>query len=114
MGSLIQTIILVSDESYAFPSWHGTLLAIGAMVLAYSGNVFGAKALLYWQNVVFVVHVAAYFGYIVPIWARAPSASHKQVWGEFENTGGWSNIGLAVLVGQLTGVSEQVGSDTAD
>ena len=112
VGSLIQTIILVNDDSYGFASWQGTLLAIGAMIIAYAGNVYGSKALPYWQNAVFAVHVVAYFGYIVPIWVNAPTASHSQVWGEFQNLGGWNNIGMAVLVGQLSGISQQTGIDT--
>jgi hypothetical protein len=55
VGSLIQTIILVNNENYAFPNWHGALLAIAAMALAYSLVVFGSKALPYWQNTVFAV-----------------------------------------------------------
>ena len=112
VGSLVQTMILIGNENYGFPSWQGTLLAIGAMVIAYVGNVYGAKALPYWQNAVFAIHIIGYLGYIVPIWVNAPTASHKQVWGEFQNSGGWSSVGLAVLVGQLSGVSQQVGIDT--
>ena len=112
VGSLVQTIILVNNENYAFPSWHGTLLAIGAMLVAYTVNVYGAKALPKWQIAVFVVHIGAYFGYLVPVWINAPKASHEQVWSTFENGGGWSSIGLAVLVGQLSGISQQTGIDT--
>ncbi|KAI5361429.1 Putative amino acid/polyamine transporter I [Septoria linicola] len=113
VGSLVQTIILVNNENYTFPSWHGTLLAIGAMLIAYTVNVYGSKALPKWQIAVFVVHVAAYFGYLVPVWANAPKATHTKVWNTFENTGGWSSTGLAVLVGQLSGISQQCGIDTA-
>lgn len=82
------------------------------MAIAYVGNVYGAKALPYWQNAVFAVHILAYFGYIIPVWVSAPVATHKQVWTEFQNEGGWSSVGFAVLVGQLTGISAQAGIDT--
>ncbi|KAK3671823.1 hypothetical protein LTR78_008368 [Recurvomyces mirabilis] len=113
VGSLIQTMILVNDENYAFPSWQGTLLAFAAMIIAYIGNVYGSKVLPYWQNAVFAIHIIAYFGYIVPVWVKAPTATHKQVWADFQNEGGWSSMGLTLLVGQLTGISAQVGIDTA-
>ncbi|KAK5158506.1 hypothetical protein LTS14_003526 [Recurvomyces mirabilis] len=112
VGSLIQTMILVNDENYAFPSWQGTLLAFAAMIIAYIGNVYGSKVLPYWQNAVFAIHIIAYFGYIVPVWVKAPTATHKQVWADFQNEGGWSSMGLTLLVGQLTGISAQVGIDT--
>lgn len=104
VGSLIQTIILINNENYGFPNYQGTLLAIAAMVFAWLANTYGAKALPYWQNALFAVHILAYFAYIVPIWVNAPTASHSQVWGSFANEGGWSSVGMAVLVGQLSGI----------
>jgi choline transport protein len=112
VGSLVQTIILVNNESYPFPSWQGTLLAIASCVVAYVGNVYGNKILPHWQIAVFAIHVVGFVGYIVPVWLNAPKATHYQVWGEFQNQGEWSSVGLAVLVGQLSGISQQVGIDT--
>lgn len=109
VGSLIQTMILINDDSYGFPNWQGTLLAFMAIGIAYIGVVYGNRVLPYWQNVVFMVHVLAYLGYIIPVWVAAPRVSHSKVWLEFDNSGGWSNMGLAVLVGQLAGISTQCG-----
>lgn len=114
VGSLVQTMILLNDNNYGFPSYQGTLLAFVAVAIAYTGVVYGNRVLPYWQNAVFIVHVLAYLGYIIPIWVSAPRATHKQVWTEFENQGGWSSVGLSVLVGQLAGISTQCGGiDTA-
>lgn len=111
-GSLIQTIILVNNEKYAFPAWHGTLLAIVCQLMAYMINVYGSRALPRWQNAFFALHVLAYFAYIIPIWVSAPKTSHSEVWTSFQNDGGWPNMILAVLVGQLTGIAAEVGIDT--
>jgi choline transport protein len=113
VGSLIQTMILVNNENYAFPNWHGTLLACAAMIIAYIGNVYGSRILPYWQIPVFIVHILAYFAFIVPIWVRAPAATHSQVWRDFSNNGGWSSIGLSIMIGQLSGIGQQTGIDTA-
>ncbi|KAK0986632.1 hypothetical protein LTS01_009818 [Friedmanniomyces endolithicus] len=114
VGSLIQTMILINDDSYGFPSWQGTLLAFMAVLIAYTGVVYGAKVLPYWQNAVFVVHILAYLGYIIPVWVSSPRATHAQVWTEFDNGGGWNSMGLSVLIGQLSGISTQCGGiDTA-
>lgn len=111
-GSLVQTIILINNENYGFDAYQGTLLAIAMAVVSYVVNIYGAKVLPYWQNLFFALHILAYFAYIVPIWINAPVASHSAVWGTFQNEGGWSTIGLTILAGQLTGISEQVGIDT--
>ncbi|KAK0288396.1 hypothetical protein LTS00_009607 [Friedmanniomyces endolithicus] len=114
VGSLIQTMILINDDSYGFPSWQGTLLAFMAVLIAYTGVVYGARVLPYWQNAVFVVHILAYLGYIIPVWVSSPRATHAQVWTEFDNGGGWNTMGLSVLIGQLSGISTQCGGiDTA-
>lgn len=112
VGSIIQTMIIVNDESYMAPAWQCTLLALAAVLLAYAGNVHGARILPHWQNAVFTVHVLGYFAFIIPICVKAPAATHHQVWAEFTNDGGWSSLGLAILVGQLTRISAQVGVDT--
>ncbi|OQO05736.1 hypothetical protein B0A48_09830 [Cryoendolithus antarcticus] len=111
VGSLIQTIISVNDESYGFAPWQCTLLAFAAMLLAYIGSVYGHKYLPRWQNPVFFLRILCYLAYIIPIWVLAPRATHSQVWREFSNEGGWSSMTLTLLVGQLTGISQQVGVD---
>lgn len=113
VGTLVQSVIQINKEDYAFPSWHATLLVVGAVCVAFCGNVFGYKILHMWQNVVFCIHILAYFAFIIPIWVNAPRASHSQVWTEFTNNGGWYSPGFAVLVGQLSGIYTQLGIDTA-
>jgi choline transport protein len=112
VGTLIQSIISINVPSYTFPPWHATLLVIGAVSIAYVGNVFGSKILPHWQNAVFAIHVMAYFAFIIPIWVNAPRATSQQVWTEFSNSGGWSNLSLSVMIGQLSGIYTQVGVDT--
>ena len=41
VGSLIQTIITVNDDSYTSPAWQCTLLAFAAMFIAYGASVYG-------------------------------------------------------------------------
>jgi choline transport protein len=112
VGTLIQSIIQINHPDYAFPAWQATLLVIAAVCIALCGNVFGYKILHLWQNVVFCIHILAYFAFIIPIWVNAPRASHSAVWTEFQNDGGWYSPGFAVLVGQLSGIYTQLGIDT--
>ena len=112
VGTIIQSLISINNESYAFPRWHAWLLIVAAVAIAFCGNVFGYKVLHLWQNVAFCVHILAYFAFIIPIWVNAPTAPHKEVWGDFTNYGGWFSPGFAVLVGQLSGIYTQLGLDT--
>lgn len=112
VGKLIQSIISNNDPSYTFPAWHATLLVIGAVGIAFVGNVLGSRILPHWQNAVFVVHFIAYFAFIIPIWVNAPRASSKEVWTDFAGAGGWLSLSLSVMIGQLSGIYTQVGVDT--
>jgi choline transport protein len=112
VGTLIQTMIFLNNEDYAFPNYQGTLLAFAAILIGITGTIFGSKVLPYWQNAVFLFHVLAFFAWLVPVWVYAPKATHHQVWFEWDTLAGWNNIGLAVMIGQLTGISNNVGIDT--
>lgn len=41
---------------------------------------------------------------LVLFWARADHVTAKTAFTEFSNTGGWSTVGLAVMIGQLSTV----------
>jgi choline transport protein len=112
VGTLIQSLISINNESYAFPRWQATLLVIAAVCIAFCGNVLGYKVLHLWQNAAFTIHILAYFAFIIPIWVNGPTASHKEVWTGFTDDGGWYSPGFAVLVGQLSGIYTQLGLDT--
>lgn len=113
VGSQIQTIILINNENYAFPNWHSTLLAFGAIVLTYVLTIYGNRALPYWQNAVFAIHILAFFAWFVPVWVVAPRASHSQVWTDFSSTGGFTSLPLAIMIGQLSALTNNLGVDTA-
>jgi amino acid transporter len=112
-GQIIQIIISLHDETYTFPRWQTTLLTIAVICVAYVGDVYGYRVLHLWQNAIFALQIMVYFAFFVPIWVNAPRATSSQVWSEFTFSGGWPNAGLAVLVGQQTGIFSQIGFDTA-
>lgn len=112
VGTIIQILISLADEHYAFPQWQTTLLAMMAVCIALIGNVYGAKFLHIWQNAVFSAHILVYLGFIIPIWVNAPRSTSSQVWSEFTFKGGWPSAGLAIFVGQQTATFTQIGVDT--
>lgn len=99
-------------DSYVSQPWHSFLLALASIIITYVGNVYGAKVLPYWQNPLFALHIMVFFAYIIPIWVNAPLSTHEQVWNTFEASGGWNGMGLTIMVGQLTGIANQLGVDS--
>lgn len=112
VGIIVQAIITVNLEGYTALHWHAALINISFSLLALLANVLGSRALPYWQNTLLALHLLAFVGFLAPIWANLPKASSYEVWAHWENHGGWPTMALAVLVGQMPGISAHVGIDT--
>ncbi|EGX90158.1 amino acid permease 2 [Cordyceps militaris CM01] len=112
VGIVIQAIITANIE-YNAPRWHATIINIVFTLFALAANILGSRALPYWQNAVFALHILAFVAFLTPIWINVPRASHHDVWALWENRGGWPTLLLSVLVGQMPGISAHVGIDTA-
>lgn len=65
------------------------------------------------QNIVFALSISLYLCLIIPVGVLAPHTSVTDVFTKFDNAGGWPNMPLAVLVGQLSGINAMTGADTA-
>ena len=112
-GTLIQTIILENNSDYAFPAWHGSLLVMSNIAFTVAANILFSRFIPRVQTAFFVLHILAFFAVIVPICVNAPKASAIDVFTDFENTGGWPSMGLALLAGQLSAIYMMCGTDTS-
>ncbi|OAA53276.1 amino acid permease 2 [Cordyceps fumosorosea ARSEF 2679] len=112
VGIVIQAIITANME-YEAPRWHATVINIAFTLFALAANILGSRALPYWQNAVFALHILAFVAFLAPIWVNVPRASHHDVWALWENRGGWPSLALSILVGQMPGISAHAGIDTA-
>jgi choline transport protein len=90
--------------TYTPALWHGTLMTILMAVLAVMVNTLGAKRLPLLEATILFLHIFGFFAVLTPLWVIAPKISAKEAFTSFSNTGGWSSIGAAVVIGQLTAV----------
>ena len=111
-GTLIQVIILENYPNYAFPAWHGSLLVIVNIAVTVTGNIYATRLIPRVQTLFFVLHIVAFSCVILPICINAPKADASEVFAGFENTGGWSSTGFAVLAGQLSAIYMMCGTDS--
>ena len=85
------------------------IAAVGTLV-----NTYGAKFLPSLEGVILCLHIFGFVAVLVPMWVMSPGAAPSHaVWTEFSNSGGWSSMGLACLVGQLTPIFSWTGPDAA-
>lgn len=81
-----------------------------AMVLVlFTANVFGAKKLPLGQNILLVAHVGLFIVIVAVFWAKAPHVPASEVFTVFTNDGGWSSIGLSLMIGQITAIYSSLG-----
>ncbi|PGH00160.1 hypothetical protein AJ80_09213 [Polytolypa hystricis UAMH7299] len=112
-GTIIQGLIILNNESYAYEAWHGTMLVIGITTFAILFNTFLAKKLPFVEGVILIIHVLGLFLIIIPLWVLSPIASAKDVFFTFNNGGGWNNAGTATLIGLSTTITSMIGYDCA-
>ncbi|OQO02777.1 hypothetical protein B0A48_11059 [Cryoendolithus antarcticus] len=114
-GTLIQVIILENNPDYGktFPNWHGSLLVIANILITVTGNIFLTRYIPRVQTAFFVLHILTFFAVMIPICINAPKASAREVFADFQNLGGWPNMGVALMAGQLSAIYMMCGMDSS-
>ncbi|GAB7357407.1 hypothetical protein MBLNU459_g8341t2 [Dothideomycetes sp. NU459] len=113
VGTLIQSMIYENDSSYGYAAYQGTLFVIGITILVGISNIWGARMMPVLQNLMLILHVLGFLVIIVCIWVLAPRNTAKTVFTTFSNGGGWSTMGLSLMVGQISAIYACICSDAA-
>lgn len=110
---IILSMVSISHPAYTMQNWHQSLLMIGIGIIGTLMNTYGAGRLTNLQGLVLVVHIFGFFCIVIPLWVLAPKAPASEVFGSFENFGGWPSIGTACFIGTLAATGSFVDSDAA-
>ena len=98
VGTIIQGLVALNDETYGFQAWHGTLLTIAIISLSIFWNISLAGKLPLTEGVAVIVHICGLFAVIIPLWCLAPLADGSALT-TFWNLGGWDTVGPSCMVG---------------
>jgi hypothetical protein len=71
-------------------------------------NTVLVKALPVFEFVILVVHILAYISFEVVLLALGPHGNSKEVFEQWENAYGWSDLSAAVLIGIIAPVTRFV------
>lgn len=107
-----EALIALCDDTYIIQGWHGALLSIGVCIFAILFNVLLIRKMPLMQGVVFFLHVAGFFAFVIVLWVLGPRANAKEVFTTFSNNG-WGNDGVSCLVGILAPVVTLIGADSS-
>jgi amino acid transporter len=110
-GSLIQALISINNPNYDPTNWQETLLIFAMVLILFIANIWGAKGMPVVQNVLLGFHIGLFFTLIVVLWVKAPHNTAEVVFTQFTNEGGWSSLGVSLMIGQISAIYGSVGSD---
>ncbi|KAF4313593.1 Amino acid/polyamine transporter I [Botryosphaeria dothidea] len=113
VGTLIQGCAIVAYPDYVSENWHGTLMVIAVAIIVWFFNVYGAHAMPLLQNLMLIVHIFGFLTIIVVLWCLSPRNTAATVFTHFTNDGGWSTMGLSLMVGQISAIYACICSDAA-
>lgn len=99
--TLIQSLVGVKNEEFAFPNWQYTLIMLAFMAVTIVFNTWGASSLPMIETISLLGHLAGFLVVIIPVWVMAPKNSASDVFATFSSSSGW-NIGAACLVTQVS------------
>lgn len=100
LSSLVIDIVLLADpEAQIGELWHVTLITFLWVLVMVGLNKFLTKYLPLMEIIVLVLHVAAFFAFLILVWVTVKKASAEEVFTSWSNGGGWSTTGVSSLVG---------------
>ena len=109
-GTIIQALLIINyPDTYNPKPYQGTLLVFAMVLVLYIVNIWGASWWPKIQNGLMILHVLGFLVVIIILWVCAPHQSAKAVFTGFTNEGGWSSMGLSVMVGQITAIYALLG-----
>ncbi|CAG8158203.1 unnamed protein product [Penicillium olsonii] len=113
-GTIIQGLISVRDPDYEPQNWQGTLLVFAMVLVIYIFNVYASDIMPILNNLLMILHVLSWAVILIVLWAMAPHRSAEAVFlTEWRNGGGWSTMGLSVMIGQISAIYGSLSSDAA-
>ncbi|EZF28580.1 amino-acid permease [Trichophyton mentagrophytes] len=113
-GTLIQGFLQLNyGDSYTPERWHGTLLTFAIAFIATFVNTYAASHLPSLEGLILILHIFGFFATMITLWVMGEKSPSKEVFTEFTNFGGWSTVGVAVLVGQISPIFSFLGPDGA-
>ena len=100
LSSLVIGMILIANpDAQIGELWHVTLIMFLWLFLMIGFNIFLAQHLPLAEGIVLVLHVFAFFAFLILFWTMAERLPADQVFTTWTNGGDWSSMGVSALVG---------------
>jgi choline transport protein len=108
---IIGMVLLAYPDAQIGELWHVTLLMFLWLFLMIGFNIFLAQHLPLAEGIVLVLHVFAFFAFLILFWTMAERLPAEEVFTTWTNGGEWSSMGVSALVGLSTPLWCFIGPD---
>ncbi|KAK4623687.1 hypothetical protein CLAFUW4_05712 [Fulvia fulva] len=112
-GTVIQCLAMVNYPDYAAPNWQSTMCVLAVVLISGIFNIFCSKWFPVMNNISMTFHITGFVAVVVVLWVLAPHPPAREVFIGFSDMGGWSSMGLSVMVGQISAIASLGCSDAA-
>src|SRR2546423_7420986 len=102
VGTIIQSLVSLSNPDYIGTNWQGTLMVFAITIITYLLTVWGAEAMPLFQNLMLILHVFGFVIIVIVLWVLSPRNTADVVFTQLTNGGGWSTMGLSLMIGQIS------------
>ncbi|KAL1303035.1 hypothetical protein AAFC00_003347 [Neodothiora populina] len=113
ISGMIQSLVSVNDASYEYTDAKTTAIGVPITFFVLFLNIYCARAMPLMQNLMLILYVLGFVVILVTMLVLSPRIGFGHIFTEFENSGGWSSMGLSMMVGQLTPVFAFLCADSA-
>lgn len=113
IATLMQGIIVLTKPTYVPLPWHTLLIIWAVAIFSFLLNSTTSRVLAKCESFILILHLAGFFGVLVPLVYFAPHSSPSEVFTTFFNEGGWSSQGLSFFVGFPAIAGSLLGADCA-
>ncbi|KAJ8123102.1 hypothetical protein ONZ43_g868 [Nemania bipapillata] len=112
-ATLLQGLVALTNQSYVPRSWHTILLMWALTLIVVAINLTTSRTLARIEGLILMLHLAGFFGVLIPLIYFAPHNDPSFVFTTFSNNGGWDSQTLAFLVGFPNVATTLIGADCA-
>ncbi|EME42439.1 hypothetical protein DOTSEDRAFT_175502 [Dothistroma septosporum NZE10] len=108
----IEAMIQVTRAEYAFSNWQYFLIMVAFTIITIFFNTWGSSFLPTLETACLVGHLAGFLVVMIPLLVLCPKNSASDVFLDFQNNSGYSDMGTAFLISQVYVMYCNLGSDS--
>jgi choline transport protein len=111
-ASVLQGLVILTHTEYVPELWHATLMFYAILALGMFLNGYLGRYLPRIETICLLFYILGFFGIIIPLTYLGKQRTASEVFGTFQNQGGWSSMGLSFFIGWVTSTASFLGMST--